>query len=226
MTPSPGASSPTEPPGTDWVFPPVASADDTGLLAVGGDLDPGTVLSAYRAGIFPMPVGPEHTLGWWSPDPRAVIPLDGLVISRSLTRSVRKFAVTFDLDFDAVVEGCADPSRPHGWITNEMRTAYRLLHDLGWAHSVEVRDQSGTLVGGLYGVAIGGVFAGESMFHQARDASKVAMVRLVERLRKAGAVLFDVQWQTPHLESMGAVEISRTRYLDLLELALASPPAF
>lgn len=212
MTPSPEASKPTEPKPSDWQFPSVDLADEGGLLAVGGDLDPGTVLQAYRSGIFPMPLGPDDVIGWWSPDPRAVIPLDGLLVSRSLAKSVRRYKVSFDRDFDAVVAGCADPTRPHGWINADIQRAYRQLHELGWAHSVEVWDRSANLVGGLYGVAIGGLFAGESMFHHKRDASKVAMVALVEKLRRDGAELFDVQWQTPHLESMGAVEITREEY--------------
>ncbi|MDH3606158.1 MAG: leucyl/phenylalanyl-tRNA--protein transferase [Acidimicrobiia bacterium] len=212
MTPSPEASNPTEPAPSDWQFPSVDLADEGGLLAVGGDLDPGTVLQAYRSGIFPMPLGPDDVIGWWSPDPRAVIPLDGLSISRSLAKSVRRYRVTFDRDFEAVVAGCADPARPHGWINSDIQRAYRQLHELGWAHSVEVWDRSATLVGGLYGVAIGGLFAGESMFYHKRDASKVAMVALVAKLRSDGAELFDVQWQTPHLQSMGAVEIPREEY--------------
>jgi len=205
------------------VFPPVETTDESGLLGVGADLEPGTVLAAYRAGVFPMPVGPEDTIGWWSPDPRAIVPLDGFSISRSLQRSVGRFEVSFDREFDRVVEGCADPSRPHGWITDEIRAAYRSLFELGWAHSVEVWDRSGVLVGGLYGVSVGGLFAGESMFHHTRDASKVAMVRLVDKLRDDGATIFDVQWQTSHLESLGAIEIARAEYLDRLAKAVAAP---
>ncbi len=216
-------SRPVEPPATPWVFPPVETADESGLLGVGADLEPGTLLAAYRSGIFPMPVGPEETMGWWSPDPRAIVPLDGFKISRSLARSLGRFDVSFDREFDRVVEGCADPSRPHGWITAEIRAAYRRLFGLGWAHSVEVWDRSGSLVGGLYGVSIGGLFAGESMFHHARDASKVAMVRLVEKLNADGVTIFDVQWQTPHLESLGAIEIARAEYLDRLAEAVKAP---
>ena len=186
---------------------------------MGADLEPGTLLAAYRGGVFPMPIGPEDTLGWWSPDPRAVIPLDGLHVSRSLRRSLGKYDVSFDSDFDSVVAACANPSRPHGWITDEIQVAYRRLSELGWAHSVEVWDADRELVGGLYGVGIGGLFAGESMFHRSRDASKVAMVRLVEKLQAGGASLFDVQWQTPHLQSMGATEIDRNEYLDRLAAA-------
>ena len=221
MTLSPEGFRPSEPPPSDWRFPPVELADDGGLLAVGGDLRPGTVLSAYRAGIFPMPVGPDNMLGWWSPDPRAVIPLDGIRVSRSLKKSLRKYRVTFDQEFDAVVAGCADPARPHGWITDEIQTAYRRLFDLGWTHSVEVWAGDDELAGGLYGIAAGGLFAGESMFHRRRDASKVAMVRLVEKLRADGFELFDVQWHTPHLESMGAVELARDDYVRQLSGAVS-----
>ena len=184
------------------------------------------MLAAYRSGVFPMPIGPDHDIGWWSPDPRAIIPLDGLYVSRSLRKSLAKHEVTFDTVFDRVVDGCADPARPHGWITGEMHAAYRRLFDLGWVHSVEVWDRSGELVGGLYGVSIGGLFAGESMFYRARDASKVAMVRLVDRLGAQGVLLFDVQWQTPHLQSMGAVEIPRAEYLERLAVALDGPGAW
>lgn len=205
------------------MFPPVEEADEGGLLGLGADLEPGTLLAAYRSGIFPMPIGPEEVIGWWSPDPRAIIPLDGLYVSQSLRRSLLKYEVSFDTAFDGVVAGCADPARPHGWITEEVRAAYRRLFELGWVHSVEVWDRSGELVGGLYGVSIGGLFAGESMFHRARDASKVAMVHLVDKLRPEGAALFDVQWQTPHLQSMGAVEIERTDYLERLAAAVDRP---
>jgi len=208
------------------VFPPVEEADEGGLLGLGADLEPGTLVDAYRAGIFPMPIGPDDMIGWWSPDPRAIIPLDGLYVSQSLRRSLRKYDVSFDTEFDGVVAGCADPARPHGWITEEMHAAYRRLFELGWVHSVEVWDRSGELVGGLYGVGIGGLFAGESMFHRARDASKAAMVHLVDKLRSEGAVLFDVQWQTPHLQSMGAVEIERTEYLERLAMAVDRPAAW
>lgn len=222
-TPSPEGSRtpPREPPPSPWIFPPVDAADDGGLLGIGADLEPGTLLAAYRSGIFPMPVGPDDVIAWWSPDPRAILPLDGVHVSRSLRRSLRRYQVTFGQDFAGVMAGCADPRRPHGWITLEMQAAYHRLFELGWAESVEVWDTGGSLVGGLYGVRIGGFFAGESMFYRARDASKVALVRMVEHVRSSGGSLFDVQWQTPHLESMGAVEVSRPEYLDYLRGALA-----
>ena len=198
------------------------SADDGGLLGIGADLEPGTLLMAYRNGIFPMPIGPDDVIGWWSPDPRAILPLDAVYVSQSLRRSTRKYETTVGQDFPAVVAGCADPSRPNGWITNEMRAAYERLFELGWAESVEVWDTDGSLVGGLYGVRISGFFAGESMFYRARDASKVALVRMVEHVAATGGELFDVQWQTPHLESMGAVEIPRSEYIALLRSALVA----
>jgi leucyl/phenylalanyl-tRNA---protein transferase len=222
---------PVEPPLTSWAFPPVTSADEHGLVGVGGALEPGTVLAAYRSGLFPMPLGGRRPIGWWSPDPRAVIPLDGLRVSRSLRRSARRFELRIDTACEAVIEACADPRRPHGWITPEVRAAYLRLHRMGWVHSIEAWSvDDGTLAGGLYGVAIGGLFAGESMFHRRTDASKVALMGLVELLSEAGPVgrILDVQWMTPHLESLGAREVPRVRYLDLLRraLVLPLPPAF
>ena len=205
---------PVEPPPLRWTFPPVDDADDDGLVGVGADLEPGTVLAAYRRGMFPMPLGAHGPVGWWSPDPRAVIPLDGLRVTRSLRRNLRRYEVRVDTAFDDVIDACADPARPHGWISPEIRRAYRTLHDLGWAHSVEAWScDGGELVGGLYGLAIGGLFAGESMFHRRTDASKAALVGLVELLRDDGVAgrLLDVQWQTPHLASLGAVEVARAR---------------
>ena len=210
-----------------WDFPPADAADEDGLVGVGADLEPDTLLNAYRSGLFPMPLsGPagRKLLGWWSPDPRAILPLDELKVSRSLRHSCRRFEIRVDSDFQAVVDACADPNRDGTWITPEVRRAYVRLHRLGWAHSVEAWDGDGGLAGGLYGVAIGGLFAGESMFHFQRDASKVALVGLVERLAAGGAGLLDVQWATSHLMSLGAVEIERARYLDLLAEALHRPP--
>jgi leucyl/phenylalanyl-tRNA--protein transferase len=181
---------------------------------IGADLAPGTLLAAYRTGLFPMPVR-RSLLGWWSPDPRGILPLDGVRISRSLRQSRRRFEVRFDTCFRDVMLRCGDPSRPHGWITTDFVDAYAELHRLGWATSTEV-FHDGELVGGLYGVRIARFFAGESMFHTMRDASKVAMVATVERLLATGGTLFDVQWTTPHLVSMGAVDVPRDRYLELL----------
>ena len=202
-------------------------ADEEGLLALGADLAPGTLLAAYRAGIFPMPVGEVAEIAWFSPDPRGIVPLDAFHPSRSLRRAARRFTVTADRAFADVVAGCADPRRPGGWITPAVRAAYGRLHELGWAHSVEVWDAGGALAGGLYGVEIGGLFAAESKYHVQTDASKVALAALVERLRAAGGErLLDVQWTTPHLRSLGAVDVPRAEYIARLPAVLAAPPAF
>lgn len=209
-----------------WQFSDPRDADpDEDLVGIGADLTPGTLLAAYRRGIFPMPDGGVRPpMCWFSPVRRGVIPLDGLVVSRSLRRAVRAVEIRVDTAFVDVIRACADPRRPQGWITKDIEEAYVELHRLGWAHSVEVwRDER--LVGGLYGVAIGGLFAGESMFHLERDASKVALVGLVSLLsdEHAGGRLLDVQWVTPHLATLGAVEISRDEYLDRLAVALSLP---
>jgi len=202
------------------------TADERGVVGIGADLAPGTLLDAYRSGLFPMHVD-GGALAWWSPDPRGVLPLDGLKVSRSLRKAVGRFEFSIDRDFSGVIAACADPSRPHGWINADIRDAYTRLHRLGWAHSVEAQED-GQLVGGLYGVAIGGFFAGESMFHRRPDASKAALLHLVEVLRLGGATLLDVQWTTPHLVSLGAVDLPRVEYLRRLGGALehALPGAF
>ncbi|MEP7046697.1 MAG: leucyl/phenylalanyl-tRNA--protein transferase [Ilumatobacteraceae bacterium] len=210
---------PIEPPANRWRLPAPDVADENGLCGIGADLAPGTLLAAYRNGIFPMPVR-KRTLGWWSPDPRGVIPLDGLIVSRSLRRSCRRYQVRFDTNFREVMERCGDSSRPHGWITPQFVDAYEELHRLGWAHSVEAYLDD-RLVGGLYGVAIERLFAGESMFSEANDASKVALVALVDRLTEAGSTLLDVQWTTAHLASVGAVDMARDEYLLRLSRAVA-----
>jgi leucyl/phenylalanyl-tRNA--protein transferase len=209
---------PCEPPPNRWRLPSPEDADPHGLCGIGADLAPGTLLAAYRSGIFPMPLR-KKTLGWWSPDPRGIIPLDGLVVSKSLRRSVRRFEVRFDTRFREVMQRCADPHRPHGWISPAFVDAYTALHELGWTHSVETY-LDGELAGGLYGVRIGGFFAGESMFSRVSDASKVALVHLAEWLRSTGATLLDVQWTTPHLVSLGAIDVSRRRYLEMLAEAV------
>lgn len=221
---------PVEPPSSAYRFDPLAAPPGEDLVAVGGDLQPGTLLAAYRAGLFPMGVGPRGAapLGWWSPDPRGVLPLDGLRLSRSLRRSARRFEVRVDSAFDEVVAACADPRREGSWITPEIAEAYGDLHRLGWAHSVECWRE-GRLAGGLYGLAIGGLFAGESMFHRETDASKVAVVALVELLVRDGESrrLLDVQWRTEHLASLGVVDLPRGEYLRRLRSALScEPPAF
>jgi leucyl/phenylalanyl-tRNA--protein transferase len=215
---------PAEPAPTRWRFPDVDVADEHGVVAVGGDLEPGTLLAAYRHGLFPMPAGSGGPMAWWSPDPRGVIPLDGLRTSRSLRRSRDRYEVRVDSAFAEVIDGCADPRRPGGWITRDIRAAYVRLHELGWAHSLEAWDDEG-LAGGLYGVAIGGLFAGESMFHRRDDASKVALLGLVELLRRDGddRRLLDVQWSTPHLATLGAVAVPRVEYLARLARALDAP---
>jgi leucyl/phenylalanyl-tRNA--protein transferase len=218
---------PTEPPPSTWAFPPAGEAGEDGLLALGADLEPATLIAAYRAGIFPMPISGAAEIAWFSPDPRGIVPLDAFHASRSLRRAARRFTVTADRAFEAVVAGCADPLRPGGWITPAIRAAYGRLHELGWAHSIEVWDPEGVLAGGLYGVEIGGLFAAESKFHAQRDASKVALAALAERLRAAGgARLLDVQWTTPHLRTLGAVDVARAEYLARLPAALDAPPAF
>ena len=208
-----------EPPATVWQLPNPEAAGDGEIAGIGADLAPGTLLAAYRSGLFPMRVGWRRNLGWWAPLERGIIPLDGLHVSRSLRRAIPKFTVTFDTAFERVMRACGDPRRPDGWIDDDFTAAYTHLHQLGWAHSVEVwRDEE--LAGGLYGVAINGLFAGESMFHTVTNASKVALVGTVERLHAVGATLFDVQWVTPHLASMGAVAISRAEYGRRLQQAL------
>ena len=180
-----------------------------------------------------MPLQRDALTAWWSPDPRAVIPLDGLHVSRSLRKSAAAFEIRVDTAFEQVIDACADPSRPGRWINADIRAAYVRLHELGWVHSVEAWSRAdGELAGGLYGVAVGGLFAGESMFHRVTDASKVALVALVDLLRDDGVGgagrLLDVQWQTKHLESLGAVEVPRVEYLQRLSdaLPLALPSAF
>lgn len=217
---------PVEPEPTPWTFPPESLWDpEDDLVAVGADLEPGTLLAAYRAGLFPMPTSfPDAPTGWFSPVSRGVLPLDGLRVSRSLRRSARDFEIRVDTAFDEVVAECGRPERPDGWITDEFCDAYGLLHELGWAHSVEAwRD--GRLVGGLYGVAIGGLFAGESMFHRERDASKVALMGLVDLLADEHAPrrVLDVQWRTPHLATLGVVECPREAYLTALGVATSLP---
>lgn len=220
------AGVPVEPPPSRWALPSPHSAGGSEIAGVGADLEPGTLLDAYRRGLFPMRIEAGGPIGWWSPDPRGVVPLDGLHVSRSLRRACRRFRVTVDTAFDDVVRECADPARPHGWIDDEFARAYTRLHQLGWAHSIEVWESDTTdarLAGGLYGVAVGGLFAAESKFHRVRDASKVAVVALVDLLRDGGATLLDVQWTTDHLASLGAVDVSRAEYCHRLDTAVRLP---
>ena len=159
-------------------------------------------------------------LAWWSPDPRGILPLDRLRVTRSMRQSAKRYEVRVDTCFEDVIRGCADPSRDDGWIDEEFIAAYTRLHALGWAHSVEVFDRNGALAGGLYGVRINGLFAGESMFHLQRDASKVALAALVDLMQASAMTLLDVQWQSDHLKSLGVIEVPRARYLGLLRGAL------
>ncbi|MDN5798103.1 MAG: leucyl/phenylalanyl-tRNA--protein transferase [Intrasporangium sp.] len=196
------------------------------LVGVGADLEVSTLYQAYREGVFPMGVG-EHgspPMGWWSPDPRGVLRMGDLRVSRSLHKMLPRFEIRVDTQFLQVVRACADPSRPGRWITPEVVQAYVRLHEAGWAHSIE-SWQDDRLVGGLYGVAIGGLFAGESMFHRLRDASKAALVHLHELLAADGRSerLIDVQWRTAHLASLGVTEVSRRRYRELLGRSLDVP---
>jgi leucyl/phenylalanyl-tRNA--protein transferase len=231
----PFGDGPVDPAPSRYAFDLSSAPPGEDLVGAGADLEPGTLLAAYRCGLFPMGLGRHGRgpIGWWSPDPRGVLPLDGLHVSRSLRRARGRFELRVNTAFDDVVAACADPSRPGRWITPRVAEAYRRLHALGWAHSVECwSEQDGVeqLAGGLYGIAVGGLFAGESMFHRETDASKVALAGLVDLLgggdRSDGTArdrLLDVQWRTEHLGSLGVVEISRPEYLRRLELALTLP---
>ena len=216
---------PTPLPPSAWHFPPAEEADEYGVVGIGADLEPATIIGAYRHGLFPMPIsaeGEREVIAWWSPHTRGVLEFDDLVVSRSLRRSCRRYDVTVNADFDAVIGACATIDRDGGWISPSIRAAYRRLHRLGWAHSIETWDD-GVLVGGLYGLQINGLFAGESMFHTATDASKVALVALVSALEDTGATFIDVQWPTDHLATLGVSEITQGSYFTRLREALASP---
>lgn len=207
-------------PASQWTFPDPRSANAFGLVARGGDFEPATLLDAYRNGMFPWPHGEEDHL-WFSPELRAVIPAGGLHISRRLRRTLLqgRFTASIDREFEVVMSGCAN--REEGtWITPAYQDGFRRLHELGWAHSIEVWTRDGVLAGGLYGLAIGGVFFAESMFHHVTDASKAAMVALLQRVESRGLLLVDVQMPTPHLERMGALSIPRDHYLASLPRAL------
>nr|WP_156399988.1 leucyl/phenylalanyl-tRNA--protein transferase [Phycicoccus sp. Soil748] len=219
-----------EPLPTSWEFDLTEVEAGEDLVAVGGDLRAGTLLEAYRSGVFPMGLG-EHgarPLGWWSPDPRGVLLPGAAHASRSLRRSLRHFEMRVDTAFDEVLAACADPTRDGRWITPEIVDAYTELHALGWAHSIETwRD--GELVGGLYGLAVGGLFAGESMFHRETDASKAAVLAMAGFVFADGDPrrIIDVQWATDHLRTLGIVSIPREDYLERLDAALdLAPPTF
>lgn len=205
-------------PGEPFPDPSLAETEPDGLLAVGGDLTAERIVQAYRQGIFPW-YGDDQPILWWSPDPRMVLFPEELHVSRSLAKELRRerFQVTFDLAFDQVIQACAQPRKDGEgtWLMPEMIVAYRQLHKLGIAHSVEAW-QDGELVGGLYGNALGSVFFGESMFSRVANASKVAFVCLVRSLSRAGYSLVDCQVFTPHLQSLGAGLIPRSQFLSLL----------
>jgi leucyl/phenylalanyl-tRNA--protein transferase len=221
---------PVEPLPTTWVFDLSEVEDGEDMVAVGGDLRAGTLVEAYRSGVFPMGLG-EHgarPLAWWSPDPRGVLLPGQVHASRSLQKSLRRFEMRVDTAFREVVDACADPSRDGRWITDEIADAYTEMHALGWAHSIETW-LDGELVGGLYGVNIGGLFAGESMFHRVTDASKAAVVAMAAYVFADGDPrrLIDVQWATDHLRSLGVVTVSRREYLRMLMDAVdLVPPTF
>ena len=211
-------------------FPPPETADEDGLIAIGGKLSPAWLLDAYQHGIFPWPfTGDVSLMTWWSPDPRAIFEMDGLYVSRRLRRTCRsgKFSVTCNQDFCGVIHGCATENGRAGstWLFPAMIRAYSRLFELGYAHSIEVWHE-GRLAGGTYGVAIGGLFAAESKFHRVRDASKVALVHLMGHLRARGYTLLDIQQLTPHTASLGAIEIPRREYLRRLQESLNLPVTF
>jgi leucyl/phenylalanyl-tRNA--protein transferase len=214
-------------------FPPVEEASPDGLLMTGGSLAPDWLLEGYRRGIFAMPIRVDRRrmLAWISPDPRGIFELDSLRVSRRLARRLKRGEFQFSVDraFSAVVEACAAPRRDDGeddvWLTLSMQNAYQTLHEMGYAHSVEVWQDS-WLVGGLFGVAIGGLFAGESMFHRVTDASKAALAALMPYLARRGYTLFDVQWTNAHTRSLGAIDIPRATYQARLADAIEQPVTF
>lgn len=199
-----------------WSLPDGDTADAQGLVGLGADLAPATLVDAYRRGIFPWPHA-GVPLPWFCPDPRGVLARDTVHVSRSLRRTLRRsgWTATVDAATEEVVTACAERGEEGTWITPQLRAAYLRLARLGWVHSVEVWAGN-QMVGGVYGVQVGGVFTGESMFHRARDASKVALMELLARFTGAGGVLVDVQLRTPHLASLGAVDLPRDAFLDLL----------
>lgn len=212
---------PVEPPAVNVSFPDPRLMRGSDVVAISKSMNPGLVLAAYRRGIFPWPVS-QGIVPWVSPEIRAIFALESEPRwPRSLRKTLNRgeFRVTFDQSFDEVIHACGAERDGETWITNDVVRSYATLHRLGWAHSVEVRDASNVLVGGLYGLAIGGAFAGESMFHRKTDASKVAFVALVDRLRRRGFTLLDAQVPTDHLRSLGCIEIARNEFLDRLDRA-------
>lgn len=201
-----------------WAFPPPDDADDDGVVGTGADLAPGTLVDAYRNGTFPWP-HPQMPTPWFSPNPRAIIPVDDIHIARSLARMMRAstWYTTVNRSFTSVMQACAERADETTWITDEMLAAYTRLHELSWAHSIEVWDDD-ALIGGVYGVQVGAVFTAESMFFRRTNASKVALVALCRRFAAAGGVLIDAQIQTEHLRTLGAKEIPRHEFLHALRL--------
>ena len=213
------------------IFGPARDWPAQDLIGLSDDVDPDLVVLAYRCGVFPMPLHNSWfpaRMGWWSPMRRGVLLPDGLRVTRSLRKAAHHYTTTVDAAFDRVLAGCADPSRPHGWIDDDIVAVFTELHERGVVHSVETWTPDGRLAGGLYGVSIGGLFAGESMFHDpviGRDASKVALLRLVAALTRDGVSerMVDVQWRTDHLGTLGAIEIDRDEYLAALDETLVLP---
>jgi leucyl/phenylalanyl-tRNA--protein transferase len=219
---------PVEPPAVPEVFPDPRAVAEGEVVAVSRTLSPGLVLSAYRRGIFPWPVS-DRLVPWVSPDPRAVFPLEQAPHwPRSLRKTLKRgtFTVSVNRAFTDVIVACGEGREGGTWITRDVLATYGTLHRLGWAHSVEVWDEDGALAGGLYGLAIGAAFAGESMFHRKTDASKVAFVTLVERLRERGFELLDAQVLTDHLASLGCVTVRRDEFLDRLARARSHTARF
>lgn len=216
----------TDPFYSEIIFPSISNADEEGLLAAGGNLSPGTLLKAYRSGIFPWSVNP---ITWWSPDPRGIIELDSFHVPKRLQRVINsgKFQITFDKAFNKVMQGCAKSNlgRESTWISPEFLVAYLRLFDLGFAHSVECWHEN-KLAGGVYGVSIGGFFAGESMFHEVTDAGKVALIHLLRHLVEKKFQLFDTQQVTQITLRFGAIEITRDDYLEKLEKAIVADCKF
>ena len=212
--------------GHDTEFPSPETADERGFVCAGGDLSVNRLLSAYRSGLFPWSARP---VTWWSPDPRAIFEFQKVHISHSLARTMRRknFRITFDRAFSAVIRACATVPRrgDNTWISTEFIEAYELMHRSGWAHSCEIWEGD-RLVGGVYGVAVGGFFAGESMFHHTNDASKIALVSLLQHLQHQGYSLFDTQMLTSTTRALGALEVSRTAYSRRLTSALQQPCKF
>lgn len=207
-------------PQSPYEFPDARRVPGDGPAAMGADFAPATLVAAYRAGYFPWPQ-PEAEYLWFSPDPRAIIPIGGLHVSHRLARTIRggRFNVTIDTAFERIILACAD--RPEGtWITERIVEGYLQLHELGWAHSIETWTADGKLAGGLYGIRVGGLFGAESMFHHATDASKVAMAAMMQWAEATGISLIDVQVLTPHTARMGAIEIPREEYLARLRTAV------